>query len=176
MKRSLTADELRNLLHYEPTTGVFTWLRTDSRPPNWNALYVGKRAGYINKHLGRRLIAILVNGKKTRFYAALLAWLYMTGEWPQHEVDHRSTDSADDSWDNLRAATSSQNKCNRKGNRTSALGVKGIHFDKSRQKYLAQICLGKTRHHLGRYDTIEEAAAAYATAAAELHGEFARTA
>jgi HNH endonuclease/AP2 domain len=174
-QEQLMADKLRALVAYDPATGVFTWRQTNERPPNWNALYAGERAGYVNKTLGRRMIAILVGGKKRRFYASRLAWLYMMGEWPPCEVDHESLDKTDDSWGNLRLATSAQNKCNKGHQSNNVLRQKGVSFDKSRGKFCAFICVAGKNRALGRYQTIDEAAAAYAAAAIEFHGEFWRT-
>lgn len=45
--------------------------------------------------------------------------------------------------------------------KTNKLGVKGVSYDKARNKYVAQIAYKKKSYHLGRYDTIEEAKRAY---------------
>lgn len=91
------------------------------------------------------------------------------------DVDHRDMDRLNNTRDNLRLATRDQNMCNQRGHADSTLGVKGVHREKRRGKFVAQISVRGTHHFLGHFVTIEEAAAAYAKAAHELHGEFART-
>ena len=170
-KSTLTADELRSALHYDPATGIFTWLNRADIGPNVNAKWVGKRAGWIKR--GRypyRCIGI--NDRKYR--ANRLAWLYMTGEWPPHEVDHWNADTLDDSWVNLRSATRSQNAANGRRHRDRVHDLpKGVMLN--HQRFMAMIrCEGMT-YYLGTFDTPEEAADAYSAKARELFGEFART-
>lgn len=166
---------LRDVLDYCPDDGTFIWRHNNHRPANWNGRYAGKCAGYVN-HWGRRVIAIIGSDrKKRRYYASVLAWAWMTGEWPRGEVDHRDLNKTNDRWDNLRLGSHAQNKFNVPAPRDNTSGAKGVHFDKSRNKFSAQIQAFGVYMHLGRFDTFEAAKAAYAAAAAEHHGEFART-
>jgi hypothetical protein len=97
----------------------------------------------------------------------------MTGKWPTEEVDHRDCDPSNDRWENLREATSSQNKANRRSSRGGRNLPKGVsvHYG----KFQARITINYKTTRLGVYPTIEQAAAAYANAAVDLHGEFACT-
>ena len=67
---------LRQRLHFEPTTGTFTWLPCSDVGEEFNAQWPGKAAGFVDQN-GRR--AITVDGRK--YYAHELAWFYLTGEW-----------------------------------------------------------------------------------------------
>lgn len=100
----------------------------------------------------------------------------MTGEWPKHQVDHKDTNPSNDKWDNLREATTAQNKANcRKYNRDKAsCPLKGVQAVQKRHsiRYRAVVTKEGVRRHLGNFDTPEEAHAAYLKASAELHGEF----
>ena len=92
------------------------------------------------------------------------------------QTDHIDGNGLNNSRSNLRIATSTENSCNRQKTSNNKSGFKGVYFDKAKEKWLAQIMLlGKTRR-LGGYANIEDAAAAYAKASAELHGEFGRIA
>jgi HNH endonuclease len=174
-KYDIEPETLRELFDYCEDTGALTWRKTLLRPTNWNRRYAGKQAGYIN-HWGRRVIAIIgVDRKKRRYYASVIAWAWMTGEWPVGDVDHRDLGKANDRWDNLRPASRSQNLFNAPLNCRNTSGFKGVHFDKARKKFSANIQAFKVPKRLGRFETIEEAVAARAKAAEELHGEFART-
>jgi hypothetical protein len=156
----LTASRLRALLHYEPSTGVFTWLNAS------RGTHKGARAGTISR--GYRVIR--VDGVLYR--SARLAVLWMTGHWPQRLVDHRNCIKDDDRWSNLRTANHSQNGANSRA-RTN---FKGVAWDRARGRYAAWIGVNNRNIHLGRFDTAEQAHAAYVAAAERHFGEFARRA
>lgn len=163
----LTAERLREVLHYSPETGEFRWrVMTSFRRP------VGMLAGDKKKGSGYVLIGV----DKFRYRAHRLAWLYMTGEWPSLQVDHKDTDRANNRWENLRLATNQQNQINSRVSKNSLSGVKGVFWSKQRQKWCAKLSIGKRQYHGGFYDDINEAAAAYMRLATAHFGEFARAA
>jgi hypothetical protein len=91
------------------------------------------------------------------------------------EVDHRNENGLDNRKENLRPATRSQNQHNRSCYRSSRSGVKGVYWHKAAGKWAAQISLDGRQRGLGLFVEIEDAKSAYASAAAELHGDFANT-
>ena len=91
----LTYERLRELLHYDPETGAFTWIKSTYRKGQ-----PGTPAGCLSKRLGYILIGI----DKRLYYAHRLAFLWMTKQWPEKEVDHINLDKADNRWANLRPA------------------------------------------------------------------------
>lgn len=90
------------------------------------------------------------------------------------QIDHRDGDGLNNLRANLRLATRAQNQHNKRTPVSNTSGFKGVR--RSRSKWMAQIKLNGTTQYLGTFDTPETAAAAYAKASAELHGEFGRTA
>jgi hypothetical protein len=100
----ITRPLLKQLLHYDPSTGLFTW--RVSKPPRAKA---GALAGYDN---GSGYIKISIGGK--RYYAHRLAFLWMTGEAPD-EIDHINQCRTDNRWANLRAAEHRANSANVRG-------------------------------------------------------------
>jgi hypothetical protein len=90
------------------------------------------------------------------------------------EIDHRNLNKLDNRRDNLRIATRSQNKCNTPSRRDNKLGVKGVSFKIANNKFVAQIVVNGKKKHLGLFETVEEAKAAFDKAAIDGHGEFAR--
>lgn len=142
--RELTQGRLKELLHYEPGTGCFTW-----RLPS-SVSKVGDRAG--GSHgLGYRSIGVDYN----KYLEHTLAWVYMTGEWPENEVDHINGEKSDNRWENLRAATRSENGHNKPAGRKSRTGFPGVYPHGG--LYRARIHIEKETIDLGGHKTIAEA-------------------
>jgi hypothetical protein len=85
-------------------------------------------------------------------------------------IDHINRNKLDNRRSNLRLCNMTQNL----GNILPRGKFKGVSFDKTRRKYVAQISAYHKHYHLGRYNTPEEAHFAYTNKAKELFGEFAR--
>lgn len=159
----ITAEELRSALHYEPETGVFSW-----RENRGSVMKAGDEAGTLNPQ-GYRFIRL---GGRT-YRAHRLAWLYMTGKWPEEDVDHINRIPGDNSWANLRAATRSQNCANQRTPKHNTSGFKGVTRARCKDRWEAHIIVKGKKIYLGRYDSPEQAHAAYVAGAAKLCGEFA---
>ncbi|HEX5362374.1 MAG TPA: HNH endonuclease [Fluviicoccus sp.] len=155
----ITPTRLKELFHYDPITGSLTWRVSKGRAR------AGSKAGSVRKD---GYVQVRISGKF--YYVHRIAWAIMTGSWPDHLVDHRNTNPSDNRWENLRAATITQNHANKYG--YSETGFKGVRPDK--KKWMARIGVnGKTRY-IGSFDTPEEANAAYLEAATRNFGEYAR--
>lgn len=161
----LNYDTLHQLMKYDPDTGL--WTRLVYRSPNAR---IGQLAGAIRKD-GR--VVVRINGSD--YLGSRLAWLYMTGQWPKHFIDHIDHDPSNDRWVNLREATDQQNKYNAGKQKRNKSGYKGVCWHQSANKWMAQIRYDNKHHYLGVFDTPEEAHEAYKSAAACFHGEFGRT-
>jgi hypothetical protein len=159
---------LHTHLNYDPATGVFTW-KTARRGRPYGHIPAGTRAGSVWDDGYRR---ICIEGRSYR--ASRLAVLFMTGEWPPYQVDHKNRERSDDRWSNLRLAMPFQNQGNRPVNPNNSLGIKGVCYEPGRKKYKAYIQVAGRTVNLGRFDTAEEAKAAYDAAAKKYFGEFAR--
>lgn len=162
----LDAEYVRSVLDYDPSTGVFKWKSFRSA----NA-QEGFEAGATDAQ-GYRIISL----DNRRYKAHRLAWLIMTGEMPDGDIDHIDMDRSNNRFANLRAASRSQNMANTRAKRGTLLGVKGVTWDKAKQRYAAQIQVGGKNKLIGRYLTVEEASAAYNREAERVFGGFARTA
>lgn len=154
--RTLTAQRLREVLNYDCGTGAFTW-RQPAKRANQKP---GDSAGCVSR--GR--VQIQVDGHIYR--AHRLAWLYVTGAWPQHEIDHINGEPADNRFVNLRDVTSTVNHQNRRTpQRRNKVGLLGVSPAKQKVGFRARI----DRLHLGVFQTPQAAHAAYVQAKRELH-------
>jgi hypothetical protein len=177
---SITAEIVRKLLDYDPDTGALTWRarsidmfsngkygRARSRSA-WNARWAGAVAGRPNTwgHL-----QIGIYGR--RYLSHRLAWLWMTGEWPTNTVDHKDMDPSNNRWENLRLATMSQQNMNQRPGKNNTSGVRGVSYNRLRDKHLVQIRAGGKRVFLKEFDNFIEAVESANAARAEAHGEFA---
>lgn len=88
-------------------------------------------------------------------------------------VDHRDGNGLNNCRSNLRIATCADNARNRRVNRATRTGYKGVAFHKETGKYEAYIRVDRKKHHLGLFATAEMAAHAYDRRAIEAFGEFA---
>jgi hypothetical protein len=159
----ITADRLREVLHYDPDSGVFRWVKCPGDR---------MRAGTVAGCLCDGYTTIDVD--KRTYYAHRLAWLYQTGKWPDLRLDHRNMVRTDNRWANLREATDAQNKANRKKLASNTSGFKGVSWHKFNRKWRSRIVFEKREILLGYFDDPVKAHAAYAAKAHELYGEFAR--
>jgi hypothetical protein len=155
---------LLSVLSYDPQTGVFKWALP--RPK----IQVGNTAGYLKKNKG--YVYIEVDGKS--YSAHRLAWFYVTGEMPKNQIDHINRNKSDNRFQNLREATSGQNRANSKTNNMHGLkGVRRLPWMKDGDRcWQTQITHQKKVLYIGCFHTKEEAHQAYCEAAKKLHGEF----
>lgn len=163
-KERITAERARELLNYDPETGVFIW-----RVIHCRNIPVGRPAGSV---LPDGYLYVMIDGRN--YKRSRLAWLYMSGEWGPRIVDHRDTDGLNDRWSNLRAATDQQNNRNTSKRSDNKSGYKGVCFSPGRKKWRANICIDGRQTHLGYFVSAEDAATAYRAAATLHFGEFAR--
>ena len=163
----LDVARLREVLSYDPSTGIFMW-RFRTSP----TCKLDQPAGMIKMCGYRRIV---IDGRS--YLASHLAWLYVYGEPPTDTLDHKNRNRTDDRIANLREATRSEQCRNREVRENSTTGLKGVsRFNKEHQraKFRSTITVDGKRIFLGLFMTAEEAHAAYCRAS-ELHGEFAHT-
>lgn len=160
----ITQAQLKELLSYDPETGVFTWNVSK------NAIKIGGIAGGLNS---KGYWQIKINLKTYR--AHRLSWLYMTGNWPEDQIDHINRNRSDNRFVNLREATQSQNQGNSKKYKDVSSVYRGACWHKRDKKWRVQIMVNGKKKWIGYFDQEEAAAAAYDWHATKVFGEFANT-
>jgi len=154
----ITQERLKEVLYYHPESGDWVWLVSQG------CVKAGTQAGAF--HAGYTRMG--VDGKS--YLGHRLAFLYMTGAFPLADTDHEDVQRGNGCWDNLRGANRSQNRANIPTKNKWGKGVQP-HGNKFR----ASIRLAnKKSKHLGLFATAQAAGEAFAVAARERHGRFAR--
>jgi hypothetical protein len=87
-------------------------------------------------------------------------------------IDHINNNKLDNTINNLRFATLKENSQNAKISKKNTSGIKGISFDKKRNKYCAYITIDNKYKYIGCFTTLEQATIARKKTANELFGEF----
>jgi hypothetical protein len=143
---TLTQERLKELLHYDPETGVFTW-RTSGSGKRANKLAGGYDAyGYI-------CIAV----DKVTYKASRLAWLYIEGYIPENLIDHKDRNPKNNKWKNLRHVTNQCNARNQSVRKNNKSGVTGVCWIKRSCKWQSQIRADRKTKYLGEFKTLKEA-------------------
>lgn len=156
--------DLKQILWYDPETGLFRWRheRNNRKIKPWTVAGSPDNKGHIKIQIGKQM-----------HRAHRLAWLYMTGEFPAQQIDHKNLVKSDNRWCNLREADAKQNQWNTTLRTDNKSGVKGVHFCKTWKRWVASVKVNGVRHHVGRFATVEEAAKAVIEFRKANHGEYA---
>ena len=135
----LSQEELKELLHYEPGTGVFTRLvSTAGHVKVGDVAGTREKSGYIR-----------ISVKNKQYRAHRLAHLYMTGEWPEHQIDHDDHIRHNNKWDNLNEATNQENHKNQTKRSTNTSGITGVYWNKDLEKWEGKIKVNGKSKYLG---------------------------
>lgn len=163
--QNFTVEQLKEILSYDPETGIFRWRKTTSR-----RLKVGQIAG----SEGCRGLCINARLFGAPLLAHRLAWMYMTGSMPDKGmvIDHRDRNPFNNIFSNLRLCTQKQNTWNQGLKRGSRTGVKGVHI-LCTGRYQARLRTEDGIKSVGNFKTLDEATVAIREAREKYHGEYA---
>lgn len=146
----VSQERLKEVLAYDPDTGIFTRIIGVSR------FKAGSIAGTKSTHQnGKRYRSIRIDG--TIYQSHRLAFLYMTGAMPE-QVDHIDGNGLNNTWGNLRGACAKTNSKNQRRSRANTSGHTGVSFNKKLGKWVAEIKVDRVKKHLGVFESKEQAA------------------
>jgi hypothetical protein len=159
----ISFEDANRLIRYDPASGLF-----------YRRIGTGKGA-----KKGAICGTITSNGyvsislRQKRHMAHRLAFLLMTGDFPDGFVDHINMCKSDNRWLNLRVCNKVLNAGNAKAHKDSITGVKGV--SPWNGKYKATIGVNGGQVTIGYFSDIDTARKAYERYALDHFGEFARS-
>ncbi len=135
--------EFKRYVSYDPETGEF--VRVD-----------GSRAGCKHTDLsGKTYIYMRIKRKKYR--AHRIAWLFITGKMPEHQIDHINGDGTDNRAVNLREVNRVDNCKNRRKPSNNTTGVVGVYKHRPTGGWQAQIRVNYQLKNLGVFREFDKA-------------------
>ena len=146
-QKEYSPEYIKSKLSYYPTNYnsndvIFTWKFRDGDEFGnlshgdkiFNGRYAGKEAGSKDSD---GYVVINIDGK--RIYAHRIAYLFITGNWPEKDIDHINGIRDDNRWENLRVVNCQENSKNQKIRKNNTSGVTGVSWYKNYQKWLVRI-------------------------------------
>ena len=143
----ITQLQLKEILHYNPETGIFIWKVNKSRRAK-----TGMRAG--SKHTTGD-VRIFINGKS--YKAHRVAWLYVYGNFPGNKIDHQNGIKDDNKISKLKDVSHTENMKNHPVHKNSKSGFIGVSWHKKTGKWQADISVNKKTIYLGIFSNISDA-------------------
>lgn len=150
---------VKQLFTYSPESGLLVWK-------------TGPRKGHVAGSRAHEYLQVFVDG--TNYYVHRIAWLWMTGDWPDGVIDHIDQNKRNNSFANLRPATQAENMRNQPPRKRNASGHIGVRFNTKTRRWSARLMLNYKEVSLGFFNTREEAIAARLAGERKYYGKFAR--
>lgn len=143
----ITQATLKKILQYDSKTGIFTWKISPS---------INRKEGSV---AGRKTNFgyTSIKYKSKGYLAHRLAWLYMYGSFPNHQIDHINGVRDDNRIENLRDVPQSQNMKNTRKRVDNSSGITGVCWAKKDAKWMAQIKANGRSKFLGTFTDFFEA-------------------
>lgn len=149
-KQQLTQKNIRSLFDYDYDTGILRWKIAISKK-----IKAGDEAGWLTPRGYRE---VRIHGRN--YKAHRIIWCYVYGYFPEYGIDHKNR-IKDHNWlYNLREATPQCNARNTGNFKHNTSGIKGVCWDKRRNKWRSEIYLNKKSYSLGSYRLFDNAVCA----------------
>lgn len=146
----LTVERVRELLNYDPETGLFTWKHSRGTARK------GNLAGYARTtQQGKTYWVIRMD--RVSHLAHRLAWVWMYGTVPEDQIDHVDGNGTNNAIANLRTVSLSENMKNKRKQANNTSGVTGVSWEKNSSKWEVRIMIGGKSVYFGRYADFQQA-------------------
>ena len=149
-EKLITQSEVKELLDYSSEIGVFVWLSDRGR--------LAKKGDVAGHRHADGYTRIKIKGKL--YSAHRLAWFYVCGVWPKHQVDHINHIRGDNRWVNLREATHQENQKNATIRKDNSSGITGVSWCTRDNVWQAYIKANEKQTHLVSSNDLFEACCA----------------
>jgi len=143
--KNLSHNQIKKIFYYNPDTGE-----------------IRKRSGSFGEVANNGYIRF--RHKRKSCAAHKIAWIYMTGHWPDSDIDHIDHDRKNNKWTNLRMVSRQDNMRNASLSKANTSGFTGVTWCNQQKQWRAQICVDGKSIKLGRFNEIDEAITARKTA------------
>jgi hypothetical protein len=150
-RTDLTATRAREVLDYDPETGVLTWRVRPARH-----VKAGSVAGYVSRQPRTSYRVVKIDG--VLYLAHRVCFLHFYGAWPSAEIDHQDQNGLNNRISNLRAVTRAGNAQNQPKQSRNKSGVTGVSWNRACRKWRAAIRVCGVQDYLGQFDTLADAA------------------
>lgn len=157
MTIEITQNILKELLNYDPNTGLLTWkarserwFRNAKSSKAWNKKHAGKVAGSITHIQSSSLSYVRIKILGKNILAHRLAWMLVHGAWPEH-VDHINGCGTDNRMCNIRSVQPATNLRNKKLHMNNKSGIPGVAWEVDRSKWRAEISINGKMKRLGSF-------------------------
>lgn len=155
----VTVDRLRELLTYQPETGILVWR------VKYGNVDAGSVAGTLSS---TGYLTVGIDGEKFRVHR--VAWALWTGKWPVQTIDHMDGNRANNRAENLRCVSQSVNMQNiRKPTSRNTSGYLGVYWSERRGGWMAALSVDKKKKRWGPYSTSDRAHEKYLMKKRQLH-------
>ena len=158
----VTQEFLKAVLNYDQDTGIFTWKVSPARQ-----VFSGDIAGTKRKD---EYIQIKVDNELILSHR--LAWIYMYGYLPKY-IDHINGQRDDNRITNIREVSNQQNSLNSKISKNNTSGIKGVYWDKNRNKWAVRLFVNGKCKFFKRFDDMDLAKLVIEEVRNKYHGKYA---
>ncbi len=159
----ITQEELKQIVHYDPETGVMIRLKHRQKSR------VGKKMGWLAKTPYSEYIKAKIKGRD--YSLASVAWLYVYGEYPAN-VRHINGNNRDLRLENLREESDEDIARDRRAaTKNNKSGYLGVSWYRKTKKWVAHIKVNGKTMLLGYHKSKHVAYQAYLDAKKQYHPE-----